>query len=90
MPFGKYGPQHFPPNGVPIYDIPAIPVCTGQELTDALLKQIEPFGATFHYIGDDERAKGVKQRSLRQALALCGFAAVPAPPTVPKRPASAP
>ncbi len=32
----------------PIYDIPAIPVCTGQELTNALLKQIEPFGATFH------------------------------------------
>ncbi len=32
----------------PIYDIPAIPVCTGQELTDALLKQIAPFGATFH------------------------------------------
>ncbi len=32
----------------PIYDIPAIPVCTGQELTDSLLKQIEPFGATFH------------------------------------------
>src|SRR5690606_24577737 len=32
----------------PIYDIPAIPVCTGQELTDALLRQIEPFGATFH------------------------------------------
>jgi thioredoxin reductase (NADPH) len=32
----------------PIYDIPAIPVCNGQELTDALLKQIEPFGATFH------------------------------------------
>ena len=33
----------------PIYDIPAVPVCTGQELTDNLLKQIEPFGATFHY-----------------------------------------
>jgi len=32
----------------PIYDIPAVPVCTGQELTDALMKQIEPFGATFH------------------------------------------
>ena len=32
----------------PIYDIPAIPVCTGQQLTDALMKQIEPFGATFH------------------------------------------
>lgn len=27
----------------PIYDIPAIPMCTGQELTDALLQQIEPF-----------------------------------------------
>lgn len=27
----------------PIYDIPAIPTCTGQQLTDELLKQIEPF-----------------------------------------------
>lgn len=33
----------------PIYDIPAVPVCTGQELTDRLLQQIAPFGATFHY-----------------------------------------
>ena len=33
----------------PIYDIPAVPVCTGKELTDNLLKQIEPFGATFHF-----------------------------------------
>ncbi|MFM7705823.1 MAG: NAD(P)/FAD-dependent oxidoreductase [Rubrivivax sp.] len=32
----------------PIYDIPAVPVCTGQELTDSLLRQIQPFGATFH------------------------------------------
>lgn len=32
----------------PIYDIPAVPVCTGKELTDNLIKQIEPFGATFH------------------------------------------
>lgn len=23
MPFGKFGPQHYPPNGVPIYDLPA-------------------------------------------------------------------
>lgn len=23
MPFGKYGPKNHPPNGVPIYDIPA-------------------------------------------------------------------
>ena len=33
----------------PIYDIPAVPVCTGQELTDSLLQQIEPFGAVFHF-----------------------------------------
>jgi len=32
----------------PIYDIPAIPVCTGRELTNNLLKQIEPFSAQFH------------------------------------------
>jgi thioredoxin reductase (NADPH) len=32
----------------PIYDIPAIPVCTGRELTNNLLKQIEPFNAQFH------------------------------------------
>ena len=32
----------------PIYDIPAIPVCTGQELTNSLLKQCEPFKPTFH------------------------------------------
>ena len=33
----------------PIYDIPAVPMCTGRELTNNLLKQIEPFGATFHF-----------------------------------------
>lgn len=32
----------------PIYDIPALPVVTGQELTDKLLEQIKPFNPTFH------------------------------------------
>jgi thioredoxin reductase (NADPH) len=32
----------------PIYDIPAIPVCTGEELTENLLKQIEPFDCGMH------------------------------------------
>jgi thioredoxin reductase (NADPH) len=32
----------------PIYDIPGMPVVTGQGLTDALMAQIKPFGATFH------------------------------------------
>jgi thioredoxin reductase (NADPH) len=33
----------------PIYDIPGLPVVTGQELTDRLLKQIEPFDPVFHF-----------------------------------------
>jgi thioredoxin reductase (NADPH) len=32
----------------PIYDIPAIPVCTAQELIQRLMEQIEPFHAEFH------------------------------------------
>jgi thioredoxin reductase (NADPH) len=32
----------------PIYDIPGIPLVTGQGLTDALLEQIKPFNPTFH------------------------------------------
>lgn len=33
----------------PIYDIPAWPVITGQDLTDRLLEQIAPFNPTFHF-----------------------------------------
>ncbi len=33
----------------PIYDVPALPVVTGQELTDKLMEQIKPFGAEFHF-----------------------------------------
>ena len=33
----------------PIYDIPGIPYCTGSELVNNLLKQIEPMNATFHW-----------------------------------------
>ena len=32
----------------PIYDIPAIPECTGEELTSGLLKQIKPFNFKIH------------------------------------------
>ncbi len=32
----------------PIYDIPAIPECTGDELTEALLTQIAPFNCRMH------------------------------------------
>lgn len=32
----------------PIYDIPALPVVTGQDLTDRLMEQIAPFDPVFH------------------------------------------
>jgi thioredoxin reductase (NADPH) len=33
----------------PIYDVPGIPVISGQGLTDALLEQIKPFDPVFHF-----------------------------------------
>lgn len=33
----------------PIYDIPAFPVISGQELTDNLMEQIKPFHPVFHF-----------------------------------------
>ena len=33
----------------PIYDIPALPIVTGQELTDRLMEQIKPFAPEFHF-----------------------------------------
>jgi len=32
----------------PIYDIPAVPVCTGTELIEKLMEQIKPFDPSFH------------------------------------------
>lgn len=32
----------------PIYDIPGIPVCSGEELVESLMEQIKPFDAQFH------------------------------------------
>ena len=32
----------------PIYDIPGLPIVTGQGLVDALMEQIKPFSPTFH------------------------------------------
>ena len=42
----------------PIYDIPAVPECTGEELTKNLLKQIKPFNTKFFF---NERVEQVKQ-----------------------------
>ena len=42
----------------PIYDIPALPECTGEELTNKLLEQIKPFKTEFFL---NERVEEVKQ-----------------------------
>jgi thioredoxin reductase (NADPH) len=42
----------------PIYDIPGLPIVTGQELVDRLMEQIKPFGATFHF---GEMASGLSK-----------------------------
>jgi thioredoxin reductase (NADPH) len=33
----------------PIYDIPALPACTGRELIDRLLQQVQPLRPAFHF-----------------------------------------
>ena len=48
----------------PIYDIPAVPVCSAQELTDNLLKQIEPFNPTFHYGEEAQELKKLEDGRL--------------------------
>ena len=42
----------------PIYDIPAIPECTGEELTNNLIKQLKPFKPNIHL---NERVEEVKK-----------------------------
>ena len=42
----------------PIYDIPAIPECTGESLTKSLLEQIKPFKINFHL---NERVQEVSE-----------------------------
>ncbi len=44
----------------PIYDIPAVPECTGEELTKKLLEQIKPFNTKFYL---NERVEEVKQEN---------------------------
>ncbi len=42
----------------PIYDIPAIPECTGESLTKSLLEQIKPFKPNFHL---NERVQAISK-----------------------------
>jgi len=42
----------------PIYDIPAVPECTGEELTNNLIEQIKPFNFNFHLSDRVQELKG--------------------------------
>jgi thioredoxin reductase (NADPH) len=42
----------------PIYDIPAVPECTGEELTNSLIEQIKAFKTNFHL---NERVEEIKK-----------------------------
>lgn len=44
----------------PIYDVPALPIVTGQDLTDRLMEQIKPFGPEFHF---DERIDELRREA---------------------------
>ena len=44
----------------PIYDIPAIPECTGEELINGLIDQLKPFNIKFHL---NERVEEVKNNN---------------------------
>ena len=44
----------------PIYDIPAIPECTGEELTNNLINQLKPFNVKFHL---SERVENVERNN---------------------------
>ena len=44
----------------PIYDIPAIPECTGEELTNNLIEQIKPFNFNFHL---NDRVQEIKNKN---------------------------
>jgi len=44
----------------PIYDIPAIPECTGEELTNSLIEQIKPFKTNFHL---SDRVEEIKKEN---------------------------
>ena len=46
----------------PIYDIPAIPECTGEELTNNLVEQIKPFKTNFHLNDRVEEVKKEKNK----------------------------
>ena len=52
----------------PIYDIPAIPECTGEELTKNLIEQIKPFNFNFHLSDRVQEIKNEKNKWVVKTL----------------------
>lgn len=52
----------------PLYDIPALPRCTGRELTQRLLQQIAPFSPGFHF---GQQVSALQQQPDGRWLAHC-------------------
>ena len=76
----------------PIYDIPSRPVVTGQELTDELIKQIDPFKPKFHLNQQVEKIEKtsygwIVETSIGQKIeAKCLVVAAGAGSFVPRKP----
>jgi len=52
----------------PIYDIPAIPKCSGEELTKNLIEQIKPFNINFHLADRVQEIKNQKEKWIVKTL----------------------
>ena len=52
----------------PIYDIPAVPECTGEELTNNLIEQISPFNFNFHLSDRVQEVKSEKDKWIVKTL----------------------
>ena len=52
----------------PIYDIPAVPECTGEELTNNLIEQIKPFNFNFHLSDRVQELKGENNKWIVKTL----------------------
>ena len=53
----------------PIYDIPALPKCTGESLTNNLLEQIKPFKTNFHL---NERVQEISKEQNKWKIVTSG------------------
>jgi len=52
----------------PIYDIPAIPECTGEKLTNNLIEQIKPFNFNFHLSDRVQEMKNENEKWIVKTL----------------------